>query len=108
MIMIRLLHAGLSSRIGRVVLGVVVALVVGRVLWVDGSNLVAGVVGGTMGLATVGLAVACLLPCLLPLALLRRKKTPATPALATSGGDTPCGCGSADCGALADTSAPSR
>lgn len=105
--MIRAMKACLESRMVKLALGGMVALLVARVLWADGSRLAAGVAGGTVGIATIGLAVACLIPCLLPLALLRRKGRP-TAALSAAGPSAACGCGAAECGAPVDEPASSR
>ncbi|GAA5531584.1 MULTISPECIES: hypothetical protein [Herpetosiphon] len=97
--MIRFIKDCMNSRVGRILLGLVVTVLVASVLWNDGLPLIAGIAGGTLGTASILLGLACLIPCLIPLAFLRRKARPATPAPVTNAA---CGCGDGQCASGTD------
>lgn len=97
--MIRLMKDCMNSRVGRIMLGLLVTVLVAGVLWKDGLPLIAGIAGGTLGTASILLGLACLIPCLIPLAFLRRKKSPGTAAPAANAA---CGCGDGQCASGTD------
>ena len=85
-----------QGRTGQIMLGLLATAVAGAALWLEGGRLAAAVAGGTIGQAGLLLGLACLIPCLLPLLMLRRKRPTAAAGVAPATADCECGCSSAD------------
>jgi hypothetical protein len=94
--MINAIKGCFQGRTGQIMLGLLAAGVAAAALWLEGGRLVAAIAGGTLGLAGLLLGLACLVPCLLPLLLLRRKRKATAAGAAPAEANCECGCSSAD------------
>jgi hypothetical protein len=94
--MINAIKGCFQGRTGQIMLGLLAVMVAAVALWLEGGRLVAAIAGGTIGLAGLLLGLACLVPCLLPLLMLRRKRTTAAAGDAPAAADCACGCSSAE------------
>ena len=92
--MINAIKGCFQGRTGQIMLGLLVVAVAAAALWLEGGRLVAAIAGGTLGVAGLLLGLACLVPCLLPLLLLRRKRPAAADGAAPAAADGACGCSS--------------
>ena len=90
--MINAIKGCFQGRTSQIMLGLLVVAVVAAAIWLEGGRLVAAIAGGTLGVAGLLLGLACLVPCLLPLLLLRRKRTAAQASAAPATADCDCGC----------------
>jgi len=94
--MINAIKGCFQGRTGQITLGLLVVAVAAAALWLEGGRLVAAIAGGTLGVAGLLLGLACLIPCLLPLLMLRRKRTAAPASAAPATADCDCGCATAE------------